>query len=613
MINFFKNNDKKMSEDTNGINHGEALGWELGVDFPTWANTEIYVKTISNGYLLEGETPKDAYWRVATTVAKRLQKPEMASKFFDYIWKGWLNLASPVLSNTGTERGLPISCFGIDVADSIHDIGAKNLEMMLLAKHGGGVGIGINQIRPAGAKIRGNGTSDGVVPFCKIYDSTILATNQGSVRRGAASVNIDIEHKDFWEWLEIREPKGDVNRQSLNLHQCVIVPDGFMDKIKQGDKEARKRWAALLRKRRATGEPYIMFKGNVNNANPDAYKNNGLKVYMTNICSEIALHTDENHSFVCCLSSLNVAKYDEWKDSDLIYTATWFLDGVLEEFIQKAKYMRGFENSIRSAEKGRALGLGVLGWHTYLQDRNIPFEGLAAQFETRKIFSELKTESEKASRDMAKEYGEPLWCVGTGMRNTHLRAVAPTVSNSKLSGNVSPGIEPWAANVFTEQTAKGTFIRKNNTLEKALEMIGKNTKDTWDKILEDGGSVQGIDWMDNYYVNHGELEGMPIHKDELSEQDMSDFIPMKDVFRTFKEINQMELVRQAGVRQQYVDQAVSLNLAFPNTADPKFINQVHLEAYDQGIKTLYYMRTESVLRGDIATRATDPDCLSCDG
>lgn len=614
MINFFKKTEREeMSIDTETTNHGEALGWEIGVDFPTWGNTEIYVKTISKGYLLEGETPKDAYWRVATTVAKRLQKPELASKFFDYIWKGWLNLASPVLSNTGTERGLPISCFGIDVADSIHDIGAKNLEMMLLAKHGGGVGIGINQIRPAGAKIRGNGTSDGVVPFCKIYDSTILATNQGSVRRGAASVNIDIEHKDFWEWLEIREPKGDVNRQSLNLHQCVVVPDGFMQKIKEGDKEARKRWAALLRKRRATGEPYIMFKGNVNNANPDAYKNNGLKVYMTNICSEIALHTDENHSFVCCLSSLNLTKYDEWKDTDLIYTATWFLDGVLEEFIQKAKYMRGFENSIRSAEKGRALGLGVLGWHTYLQDRNIPFEGLAAQFETRKIFSELKTESEKASRDMAKEYGEPLWCVGTGMRNTHLRAVAPTVSNSKLSGNVSPGIEPWAANVFTEQTAKGTFIRKNPTLETALEVIGKNTKETWDKILEDGGSVQGIDWMDDYYVNHGELEGTPIHKNELEEEDMKDFIPMKDVYRTFKEINQMELVRQAGVRQQYVDQAVSLNLAFPNTADPKFINQVHLEAYDQGIKTLYYMRTESVLRGDIASRATDPDCLSCDG
>ena len=486
------------------INHGEDLGWELGVDFPTWANTEIYVKTISNGYLMDSETPKDAYWRVATTVAKRLEKPEMASKFFDYIWKGWLNLASPVLSNTGLERGLPISCFGIDVADSIHDIGEKNLEMMLLAKHGGGVGIGINQIRPAGAKITGNGTSDGVVPFCKIYDSTILATNQGSVRRGAASVNIDIEHDDFCEWLEIREPKGDVNRQSLNMHQCVIVPDGFMQKVEAGDKESRKRWAAVLRKRRSTGEPYIMFKGNVNRANPDAYKQNGLKVYMTNICSEITLHTDESHSFVCCLSSVNLARYQEWKDTDLVYTATWFLDGVLSEFIQKAKFMRGFENSVRSAEKGRALGLGVLGWHTYLQNNNIPFEGLTAQFETRKIFSQLKTESEKASRDMALEMGEPLWCVGTGMRNTHLRAVAPTVSNSKLAGNVSAGIEPWAANVFTEQTAKGTFIRKNPTLENALDLIGKNTKSVWDQILADGGSILGLDFIDEYKVRIGD-------------------------------------------------------------------------------------------------------------
>ena len=600
-------------------NHGEHLGWELGVDFPLWANTEVYVKTISAGYLFGDEKPKDAYWRVSTTVARRLGKPELASKFFDYIWKGWLNLASPVLSNTGLERGLPISCFGIDVADSIHDIGAKNLEMMLLAKHGGGVGIGINQIRPAGSKITGNGTSDGVVPFTKIYDSTILATNQGSVRRGAASVNIDIEHGDFWEWLEIREPKGDVNRQSLNLHQCVVVPDGFMEKVQQGDKEARRRWVAVLRKRKATGEPYVMFKGNINRANPDAYKQNGLKVYMTNICSEITLHTDESHSFVCCLSSVNLARYDEWKDTDLVYTATWFLDGVLDEFIQKAKFMRGFENSVRSAEKGRALGLGVLGWHTYLQERGIPFEGLSAQFETRKIFSQLKTETEKASRDMAQEYGEPLWCVGTGFRNTHLRAVAPTVSNSKLAGNVSAGIEPWAANVFTEQTAKGTFIRKNPVLERFLQAINKNTKKTWDKILEDEGSVQGLDFIDDYYVklatNITEKENIITQSKfdalELKDQDL--YIPVKNIFKTFKEINQLDLVKQAGVRQQYVDQAVSLNLAFPTQADTKFINKVHLEAYKEGVKTLYYMRTESVLRGDIASAATDPDCVACDG
>ena len=231
-------------------NHGEALGWEVGVHFPVWANTEVYVKTVSRGYLLEGETPKDAYWRVATTVAKRLKKPELASKFFDYMWKGWLNLATPVFSNTGTERGLPISCFGIDVADSIADIGGKNLEMMLLAKHGGGVGIGVNQIRQAGSIISQNGTSDGVVPFCKIYDSAVLATNQGSVRRGAASVNIDIEHGDFWDWLEIREPKGDINRQCLNLHQCVVISDDFMNKVDQGDKESRRRWAAVLKRER---------------------------------------------------------------------------------------------------------------------------------------------------------------------------------------------------------------------------------------------------------------------------------------------------------------------------------------------------------------------------
>lgn len=588
-------------------NYGAELGWEIDVDFPSWANTEIYVKTISKGYLLNGEKPKDAYWRVATSAARRLDKPQMATKFFDYIWKGWLNLATPVLSNTGTDRGLPISCFGIDVADSIQDIGTKNLEMMLLAKHGGGVGIGINMIRPAGANITQNGTSDGVVPFCKIYDSTILATNQGSVRRGAASVNLNIEHEDFDEWIEIREPKGDVNRQALNLHQCVVVGDKFMRRLEDGDSEARRKWGKVLQKRKATGEPYVMFKGNVNKQNPDAYKNNGLKVHMTNICSEITLHTDENHSFVCCLSSLNLSKYDEWKDTDLIYTATWFLDGILSEFLQRAKNMRGFENSVRSAEKGRALGLGALGWHTYLQQKGIPFDSLPAQFETRKIFSQMKIESERASRDMADEYGEPLWCRDSGFRNTHLRAVAPTVSNSKLAGNVSPGIEPWAANVFTEQTAKGTFIRKNRELEKVLRKVGINNKDTWDKILSDGGSIQDIKELDNWVFCDGKLT-------EISNDiDTTECDTVKDVFKTFKEINQLELVRQAGVRQQYIDQSVSLNLAFPSVATPKWMNTVHMEAWKQGVKTLYYTRTESVLRGDIAEQAMDPDCLSCDG
>jgi ribonucleoside-diphosphate reductase alpha chain len=553
--------------------------WKKGEDYPAWGDTEVYKKTISGGYLVNGESPKDAYWRVCNAVAKRLYKPELAEKFFEYIWQGWLCLASPVLSNTGTDRGLPISCFGIDVADSIQDIGSKNLEMI----------------------ITGNGTSDGVVPFCKIYDSTILATNQGSVRRGAASVNINIEHDDFLDWIEIREPKGDINRQSLNLHQCAVVGDKFMRRLEAGDQDARQRWAKLLQKRKATGEPYILFKGNTNKSNPEAYKKNSLKVHMTNICSEIVLHTDESHSFVCCLSSLNLEKYDEWKNTNLVYDATWFLDGVLEEFIQRAKNMRGFENSVRSAVKGRALGLGVLGWHSLLQKNGIAFEGLLAQFKTREIFSKIKIETERASRALAETYGEPLWCVGTGFRNTHLRAIAPTVSNSKLAGNVSPGIEPWAANVFTEQSAKGTFIRRNKELEKVFRKIGINNKETWDKVLEDGGSIQGIKQLDGWYYDHG---------GRLTQEEGE---PVKNVFKTFKEINQLELVKQAGIRQDYIDQSVSLNLAFPSEAPPRWLNQVHIEAWKRGIKTLYYTRTESVLRGDIAAAAMDPDCLSCDG
>ena len=262
-----------------------------------------------------------------------------------------------------------------------------------------------------------------------------------------------------------------------------------------------------------------------------------------------------------------------------------FLMECLKSFIQRAKYRKGFENSVRFAEKGRALGLGVLGWHTYLQEKGLPFEGLLSQYETRRIFSQIKIESERASMALAEEFGEPLWCVGTGMRNTHLRAIAPTVSNSKLSGNVSPGIEPWAANVFTEQSAKGTFIRKNPTLVKVLNKLKLNTKEIWDKILTDGGSVQDIEGLDE---------------------------DTKEVFKTFKEINQLELVRQAGIRQQYIDQSVSLNLAFPAEASPKWINKVHLDAWKKGIKTLYYMRTESVLRGDIASKAME-DCVACDG
>ena len=572
----------------------DTTQWVAGKDYPEWMD-EVGVATISKGYLLPDETPKKAYRRVAKAIAERINRPDLESKFFRYIWNGWIGLASPVLSNTGTDRGLPISCFGIDTPDSIRGIGLTNAELMKLTALGGGVGISVSRIRPRGTEIRGNGKSEGVVPWCKIYDSAIIATNQGSVRRGAASVNLDINHIDINEFMQIRRPKGDPNRQCLNLHQCVVVDDAFMRRLQDRDGDAMKLWLEILKTRVETGEPYIMFKDNVNKNNPLAYAMNNLDVSMTNICTEITLHTDEEHSFICCLSSLNLAKYDEWKDTDVVETATRFLDGVMQEFIDKSNGKDSLIRTHRHAQKGRALGLGVLGWHTYLQQKGFPFEGLLAQYETRRIFSQIKIESERASMALAETFGEPLWCVGTGMRNTHLRAIAPTVSNSKLSGNISPGIEPWAANVFTDQSAKGTFIRRNPTLEATLKEHNLNTNKVWNQILKDGGSVQDIKELDKIMVGPD--------KD----------IPIKEVYKTFKEINQLDLVNQAGIRQQYIDQAVSLNLAFPAQADPKFINKVHLEAWKKGIKTLYYMRTESVLRGDIAEQAMQESCLSCDG
>ena len=559
--------------------------WERGKDYPEFFD-DVALSTISKGYLMPGETPRKAYKRVANAVADRLNRPDLANKFFKYIWNGWIGLASPVLSNTGTDRGLPISCFGIDTPDSIRGIGLTNAELMRLTSYGGGVGISLSRIRGRGAEITGNGKSEGIVPWAKIYDSTIVATNQGSVRRGAASVNLDINHPDIHEYLQIRRPKGDPNRQCLNLHQAVIVDDAFMKRLNDRDSEAMSLWLEILKSRVETGEPYIMFKDNVNKDNPLAYRMNNLDVTMTNICSEITLHTDEEHSFICCLSSLNLAKYDEWKNTDVVEIATYFLDGVMEEFIQKTNGKDSMVRTHRSAKKGRALGLGVMGWHTFLQQKNLAFNSIGATAWTHTIFSDIKIKAEAASRQMALEYGEPTWCKGTGMRNTHLLAIAPTVSNSRIN-NCSAGIEPQPANIYVFNGAKGTFIVKNPELEKLLVEKKHNTTRVWDQIMGDNGSVMGLS------------------NDILTEDE-------KEVFMTFPEINQLALVQQAATRQKYIDQTQSLNLAFDPTDSPKWINQVHMEAWKLGVKTLYYLRTDSVIKGDLGSRTTE-DCLSCDG
>ena len=571
--------------------HVDTSTWVKGKDFPIWMD-EIAVSMISKGYLLPDENVFDAYKRVSKAASRRLRRKDLQSFFNEAIVKNWLCLASPVLSNLGTERGMPISCFGIDVGDSIEGIADANSELMRLSSQGGGVGIGVSRIRGRGKNIRDNGTSEGVVPWCKIYDSTILATNQGSVRRGAASVNLSINHPDVEEFLSIRRPKGDVNRQCLNLHQCIVIDDTFMDKLDNKDERSMRLWGEILKTRLETGEPYIMFEDNVNKANPEGYKKLNLHVSMTNICSEISLYTDELHSFICCLSSLNLARWDEWKDyrfengMSLPELTCWFLEGVLQEFIDRAKNIKFMENTVRSASKGRAIGIGVLGWHTLLQSKNLPFAGIQASSLTRIISEFIETEALKASKDQAELYGEPEWCKGTGLRHSHHLAIAPTVSNAHISGGVSPSIEPIPANVYNLKTAKGVFIKRNKILETLLESKGYNIDSVWDQILKDQGSVINVP---SYILTDEE----------------------KAVFLTFKEINQLEIVKQNAIRQKYVDQAISLNLCFDPNDTPKWISQVHKEAHKAGIKTLYYLRTESVLRGDNLQRLSE--CVSCEG
>jgi ribonucleoside-diphosphate reductase alpha chain len=553
---------------------------------------EIGTSIISQGYLLPHENVFKAFTRVAKASSRRLKRKDLQPFFVEAMEKNWLCLASPVLSNLGTERGMPISCFGVDTDDSIEGIAGANSELMRLTSQGGGVGIGVSRIRGRGKEIAGNGTSEGVVPWIKMYDSTILATNQGSVRRGAASVNLHINHPDIEEFLMIRRPKGDVNRQCLNVHQCVVIDDDFMNKLEEKQPRALRLWGEILKTRLETGEPYIMFEDNVNNANPEAYKKNNLHVSMTNICSEIALYTDPLHSFICCLSSLNLARWDEWKDykfengMTLPELSCWFLEGVLQEFIDRAKGIKFMENTYRSALKGRAIGIGVLGWHTFLQEKGIPFAGLQANSYTRIMSRFIEEEALKASRDQAELYGEPEWCKGTGLRHTHHLAIAPTVSNANISGGVSPSIEPLPANVFNLKTAKGTFIKKNPTLERLLESKGFNIDSIWEQIAKDKGSVMGL-------ADH-----------ILSPEE-------KEIFLTFKEINPYEIIRQNGIRQKHIDQAISLNLTFDPSDSPKYISEVHKLAWKEGIKTLYYMRSESILRGDNLQRTAD--CISCEG
>jgi len=557
---------------------------------PEWMNQESY-SILSNGYFQDGESPRDMWTRVSTSSANRLKKPELAPLFFEMFWKGWLGGASPVLSNMGTSRGFPISCFSNHLEDSISGIFKKQHELAMLSKGGGGVGVYIGDIRARGAKISGNGKSEGIVPWAKCIDATTLAVSQGSTRRGASALYLPFSHGDIDEFIDIRKATGDINRRVHNVHNAVTLTDNDMQSIIGGDPVARERWKKILQARVELGEPYLLFTDNVNNQNPECYKFHNLLVKTSNICNEIVAYTDKDHTFVCCLSSLALAKWDEWSNyvfsngMTLPELATWFLDGVLQEFIDKADGIEGYEAAIRFAKKSRMLGLGVMGWHSLLQSKMLPFDSFQSMMLNAKIFSFIKEESHKASRNMAKEFGEPEWCKGFGMRNTHTMALAPTVSNASICGGDSASIEPLTSNAYALKGAKGVFIRKNKNLEVLLAVKGKNTPEVWDSIIKAQGSVQSLNF--------------------LSDEE-------KEIFKTAREINQFAIINQASQRQKFIDQSQSVNLFFTSGSSAKYINEVHLEAWQKGLKGLYYLRSETVLKGTVSDFTKD-QCASCEG
>jgi ribonucleoside-diphosphate reductase alpha chain len=563
----------------------------------SWLTDEGF-QTLSAGYLLEGETPLDMYRRVAHAAASQYEEPlrsQLEARFLKYIRNNWLCLATPVASNAGTERGLPISCYGQYMGDSVSDIFKTYHEAAMLTKNGGGVGTYVGKIRARGSLIKGNGHSEGVVPWLRVHEQTFQSVGQGGVRRGATAVYLDAEHGDIDEFIDIRRPTGDISRRCLsnNFHHAVVYGDEFINRALDGDSHSRTIWEKGLRTRLETGEHYMMFRDNANRDLPEGYVKNGLKVSTSQLCNEIYLYNDEQHTFVCCLSSVNLARYDEWKnDKDFLKDCIYFLDAVMEEFIQKASRIEGFEKAVRFSIKSRALGLGVLGWHTLLQSKLIPFDSFEAMELNAQIFRKLDKETLAASKELGALKGVPKWCVDT--RNSHRIAVAPTVSNSLISGGVSQGIEPIIANYYAQKSAKGTFVRKNPALQKLLADKDMDDFDTWQQINKDGGSVAGIRGL-------SDLE--------------------REVFATAREVNQHAIIKQAAQRQRWIDQGQSVNLFFAapaslNSDDKKklgrYIHEVHMEAWRGGLKGLYYLRGESILKADNIYRSSG-ECKACEG
>lgn len=518
---------------------------------------------------LPDETPRQAYLRLARG----------KEKVFNYLWNGWLCPATPVLANFNTDRGLPISCFGSVPEDSLDGIFNTGHELARLSKAGGGTSVNLSPLRGRGAPIRGYGVSNGVIAWAKLYDVITDKVRQGGVRRGAVALYLDVDHIDLEDFLRIRRPEGDPRNQCLDSHHGINISDAFMKRVIDGDPEARKLWQEILKTRLETGEPYLFFKDTANRAVNLPGKPDYL-IQASNLCNEINLHSDKDHTFVCCLSSLNLSKWDEWKDTDLVDVAIEFLDDVMEEFIEKASKLPGLENSVRFALKSRALGLGVLGWHTLLQSKLFPYESREAAKLNVEIFKQLRDQSYKASERLGAIRGVPEWAEGTGRRNTHTMAVAPTFSNSIVSGFVSEGINPIPACAYLHRSSTGSYIRKNPT----LESLGVLTEEDWKEVVANRGSVAKIANLDPH---------------------------LKEVFKTAKEIDMKSHIYQAAARQNYIDQGQSFNIYCYYDIPKKLFHELHILSWTLGLKGMYYVRGSAAVKGDVIQYKST--CEACEG
>ncbi|MDQ5901720.1 MAG: ribonucleoside-diphosphate reductase alpha chain [Patescibacteria group bacterium] len=536
-----------------------------------WLN-ENSKKFLSKGYLMEGVTAEQRIRDIAETAEKYLNKPGFADKFYDYMSRGFYSLASPVWSNYGLKRGLPISCFSSYIADDMSRILYTHAEVGMMTKYGGGTAGHFAGLRPRGAPIKDNGYSSGSVHFMELFDNLINIVSQGSVRRGHFAPYLPVEHKDIEEFLNIGTEGHPIQESTY----AVTVTDAWLKEMVDGDQEKRRTWAKIIQRRTEIGYPYILFSDTVNNNTVDVYKDKKMKIHGSNLCSEICLPTSDEISFVCCLSSINIRHYKEWKDTDAVETLAMFLDTVITDFLENLEELKNSEDpqkqsafyfmqrAYKFAKEHRALGLGVLGWHTYLQENNIALESPEASALNVEIFKLIKDRSYKASADMAKEYGEPEILKGYGRRNTTLLAIAPTTSSAFILGQVSQGIEPYMSNAFVKDVDKMKVTIKNPALVELLETKGQNTQEVWNSIRDNDGSVQHLTFLTPHE---------------------------KMVFRTFSEIDQKVIIEQAAARQKYIDQAQSLNLMVDPSMPAKELNSLYLYAWEMGVKTLYYQHS----------------------